>query len=86
MRAPDLVRVRGGWLVKEEAGWRLEVRPLLQLFRLVEVPADSPMEVGRFWCYATFEAAVLAAAAWSVAADSQPVGWVRSGGARLSAP
>jgi len=79
---PDLVRVApGAWQVKVEAGWRIEVRRL-RLFRVVEVPLKDPRAIGRFWCYTSFEAAVLAAAAWDGSATTEPVGWSRRGGAR----
>lgn len=78
---PDLVRIPGGYLIKRQSGFELQVRPR-QLFRLVEVPEDEPRAIGRFWCYATFEAAVLAGAAWEMGSDTEPVGWLRRGGAR----
>lgn len=71
----------GRWRVKQLDGWSVEVRRL-RLYRVVEVPDDDPRTIGRYWCYVTFEAAVLAALAWDVQADTAPVGWLRSGGAR----
>ena len=79
---PALELVRGGYRIKTEDAHHLEVRPMLRLFRLVEVPVSEPRDAERFWCYASFEAAVLAGAAWAVDADSEPVGWIRRGGAR----
>lgn len=78
----DLQRVSGGYLVKVGDGYRLQVHPQ-RLFRLVEVPEAEPRVTARFWCYTTFEAAVLAGLAWEMSADSDPVGWVRRGGARV---
>ena len=78
----ELERVPGGYRVKTEAGWHLDVRPLLRLFRLIEVSGERAIYTGRFWCYSSFEAAVLAAAVWEVSADTSPVGWLKSGGAR----
>lgn len=80
---PLFEQVPGGYRVKTEDDHHLEIRPQLRLFRLVEVPVDEPRAIGRFWCYPTFEAAGLAALAWEVDAGSAPVGWVRSGGARV---
>jgi len=78
----SLTRCHNGYLVKTEAGYQLQVWPR-RLFRLVEVPERDVRAFGRFWCYMSFEAAVLAGLAWAVSADSEPVGWVRRGGARL---
>ena len=78
----ELTRVPGGYRVKTEADVHLDVRPLVRLFRLAEVPVAEPRETWRYWCYTTFEAAVLAANVWAVSADSEPVGSVRAGGAR----
>lgn len=75
-------RVRGGYRVKTEDGYHLDIRPMLRLFRLVEVPVSEPRDTARYWCYQSFEAAALAGMAWQVSADTQPVGHVRSGGAR----
>lgn len=74
-------RIPGGYRLKTEGGHHLDVRPQ-RLFRLVEVPTHEPREQGRFWCYATFEAAVLAGMVWAVSEDTEPVGHLRSGGAR----
>ena len=59
---PPLERVPGGWRVKSAGNWQIHVRRL-RLHRIVEVPDDEPRTIGRYWCYVTFEAAVLAAAA-----------------------
>ena len=72
----------GGMLVKTESGVHLVVRQLSRLFRLAEVPEADPRATWRFWCYPTFEAAVLAAAVWAPLPDTEPVGWLRRGGAR----
>jgi len=80
--APELTRLPDGWLVKVVDGWQLQVRRR-RLYRLVEVPEANLMDQGRFWCYTSFEAAVLAAAAWDASPDTEPVGWLRRGGARL---
>lgn len=81
-RMPQLELVSQGWRIKTMNGYHLEVRPL-RLPRLIEVPEHEPRSQGRFWCYSTFEAAVLAGAAWDIDEDTEPVGWVRSGGARV---
>lgn len=81
MLTPELERVEGGWVVQRGDGHALHVRPM-RLFRLVEVPDAEPRATGRFWCYLTFEAAVLAGAAWDISPDTEPDGFVRSGGAR----
>ena len=79
----DLTRVSMGWRVKSQDGVHLDVRPMLRgMFRLAEVPVADERDLGRYWCFASFEAAVLAAMAWDVTEDTAPVGWVRSGGAR----
>jgi hypothetical protein len=78
----NLEPVAGGFRLKTQDGHHLEVRPQLRLFRLREVPVVEPRDVARFWCYSTFEAAVLAGAAWEVCAETEPVGWIRRGGAR----
>lgn len=75
-----LERVVGGYRVKTQAGMILEVRPMLRLFRLVELSVDHPRDIGRYWCYVSFEAAVLAGAAWDVDAATEPVGFIKSGG------
>lgn len=74
-------QIPGGYRLKTGDGHHLDVRPR-RLHRLIEVPVDEPRAQGRFWCYATFEAAVLAGMAWEISADSEPVGFLRSGGAR----
>jgi hypothetical protein len=78
---PELVKISGGWIVKTAAGYQVQVRPQY-LFRLVEVPVDDLRAIGRFWCYATFEGAVLEGIAWEVDPDTAPVGFIKSGGAR----
>jgi len=78
---PRLTPLPGGWLVKSVGGWQIQVRRL-RLFRVVEVPEIDTRDAGRYWCYVTFEAAVLAAAAWDGGPDTEPVGWLRKGGAR----
>lgn len=67
--------------VKREDGHILVVRPLWSnVARLYEIPESDPHAVGRFWCYRTVVAAVLAAKAWEVSADTEPVGWFDRGG------
>lgn len=79
---PELTRIRAGYRVKTQAGVHLDVRPLMRLFRLVEVPVARTRDVGRYWCYESFEAAVLAGAAWDVDVTTEPVGFIKSGGSR----
>ena len=76
-----MTAIRGGWRVKTVDGWEIQVRQL-RLFRIIEVPVADRRTIGRFWCYDTFEAAVLAAAAWDGSPASEPVGYLRRGGAR----
>lgn len=71
--------------VKEQAGYYVEVIPQLVNWRVHIVKVDGgPMAWShRFWCYEgrgtdTFVAATLAAHAWEVAEDTEPVGWVKS--------
>lgn len=78
---PALDKVPGGWRVKVVDGWQIQVRRL-RLFRVVEVPEAETRAIGRYWCFASFEAAVLAASIWDGAHDTEPVGWLRRGGAR----
>ena len=78
-------QIPGGYRLKTEGGHHLDVRPQ-RLFRLVEVPVDEPRAIGRFWCYTTFEAAVLAGMAWEVSGETEPVGHLRAGGARPRRP
>lgn len=80
--SPTFERINGAYRIKTEAGWHIDAKPLSRLFRLVELREDSVFDQGRYWCYTSFEAAALAAMAWSVSEDTEPVGWVRSGGAR----
>lgn len=80
---PELTVVDGGWRVRTEGEWHIDVRPMLRMFRLVEVSVDDHRKVGRYWCFTSFEAAALAAAVWEVGPDTEPVGWIRSGGARV---
>lgn len=74
-------QIPGGWRLKTADGHHLDVRPQ-RLARLVEVPVDEPRAVGRFWCYPTVAAAVLAGEIWDISEDTEPVGFIRSGGAR----
>lgn len=69
-------------IVKTGAGYQVRVRPMRWRHRVEEVPLSEPRDVHRYWCYDSPEAAVLAARVWDVSADSEPVGWVRRGGAR----
>ena len=79
---PELTVVDGGWRVRTEGEWHIDVRPMLRMFRLVEVSVDDHRRVGRYWCFTSFEAAVLAALPWDASGGDEPVGWVRKGGAR----
>lgn len=79
----DLQRVPMGWRVKTEDAVHLDVRPMMRgMFRLAEIPVKDERDLGRYWCFTSFEAAVLAAMVWEVTPDTAPVGWLRSGGAR----
>lgn len=79
----QLQRVSGGWRVKTEDGVHLDVRPMLHgRFRLAEVPQSDERNLWRYWCYSSFEAAVLGALVWPVSPVSEPVGYLRKGGAR----
>jgi len=78
-----MVWVGDNYLVKVVAGYQIQVRPQ-RFFRVVEVPEADTRTQGRFWCYLSFEAAVLAAAIWDGSPNTEPVGFTRSGGARLS--
>lgn len=75
-------QIPGGWRIKTQDDHHLDLL-VQRLYRLVEVPVVEPRAFGRFWCYTTLEAAVLAAEAWEVSADTEPVGFLRSGGARI---
>ena len=79
---PTLTRVRHGYRVKTQDAHHLDVRPMFAQFRLVEIPVAEERDLARYWCYVSFEAAVLAALVWEVSADTVPVGWTRAGGAR----
>lgn len=81
-RIPKLAKTHLGYEIKTENGRILAVRPQMRLHRLVEIPETQTFDIERFWCYSTFEAAVLAALAWEVSPDTEPVGYTRSGGAR----
>lgn len=72
----------GGYLVKSADGVHLVVRPMLQRFRLAEIPQHEPRGLWRYWCYTSLPAATLAAAAWEVDAGTEPVGWFARGGVR----
>lgn len=76
-------RIPGGWRLKTEDGHHLHVL-VQRLYRLAEVPVAEPRDQGRFWCYTTLEAAVLAGMAWDISVDTEPAGFVRGGGARTS--
>jgi len=79
----DLQKTSNGWLVKTEDEYQLCVRPMLRgMFRLSEIPVEDERDLGRYWCFPSFEAAVLAAMVWDVSEDTAPVGWLRDGGAR----
>lgn len=71
--------------VKTVDGYHIEVIPAIYNFRIHTVPVDGgPLAwTERYWCYAgrgpdTFVAAILAAHAWDGAADTEPVGWIKS--------
>jgi hypothetical protein len=66
--------------IKAEAGYVLTVRPMRYAHRLQEEPEGGGR--GRYWCFDTGEAAILAARAWRVGSESEPVGWLWKGGAR----
>lgn len=80
--SPEPKIIQGGWHIKTENGYHLVICPR-RLARLVEIPVADTRDMGRFWCYASFEAAALAAAVWEIDPDTEPVGWIRSGGARV---
>lgn len=80
--SPDPKVIQGGLHVKTENGYHLVIY-LRRLARLAEIPVADIRGIGRFWCYPSLEAAVLAAAVWEVDPDTEPVGWIRSGGARV---
>lgn len=82
MTAPQLARVRGGYRVKTEDGYHLDIRPMIGFFRLIEVSEENMHTIGRYWCFVSFEAAALAGAAWVMDSGTEPVGWFRHGGAR----
>lgn len=74
-----VVVVVDGEQVRTDDGWEVVVRPMASgRFRVLERRAR--FELGRWWCYDTFAAAVLAVAAWDGA--GVPVGWSRKGGGR----
>lgn len=75
-------RINGAYRVKTEDGWHIDIKPLMRAFRLLELREGTLFDMGRYWCYPTFEAAALAAMAWDVSKDTAPVGWFRHGGAR----
>lgn len=73
---------RTDFVVKEQNGWRLTLRPMERGLQRLE---ESPLEghgMGRYWCYETHTAAVLAAIVWEVDPHTEPVGWVSRGGVR----
>lgn len=87
---PELQHINPGqcgerWRVKTVGGWHIEVLPMLLNWRVHTIAVDAG-PIGwshRYWCYAgrgqaTFVAAVLAAAAWDGADDTEPAGWVKS--------
>lgn len=81
------------WRVKTTARHYIEVIPMAFNFRLHTVRTDGgPWAWSeRYWCYegrgpGTFLAAVLAAAAWDGADDSEPVGWLKSWDERYRYP
>lgn len=79
----DLQKVGTGWRVKTEDEHHLDVRPMMRgMFRLSEIPVRDERDLARYWCFPSFEAAVLAAMVWDVSEDTAPVGWIRNGGAR----
>lgn len=75
-----------GWRVKEAGGYLIEVMPMLSSWRLHTIPKNGgPWAWSeRYWCYQgtgllSFTRAVLAAAAWDGADDTEPPGWNRNG-------
>lgn len=71
--------------VKEQAGYFVEVIPMLVNWRLhiVKVDGGELAWSHRHWCYdglgrTAFTAAVLAAHAWDVADETEPQGWIKS--------
>ena len=71
--------------IKTVGDYHIEVIPMAVNFRIRTVRVDGGKYAWseRYWCYAgrgrdSFVAAVLAAAAWDGAPDTEPVGWVKS--------
>lgn len=62
----------------------IEVIPMLYNDRIIWAPKRNPLFVDRFWCYERGAAAVLAALVWDGAADTEPVGWIKSWDQRYS--
>lgn len=65
-----------GKVLKRDGDWTLTLRPITGGHRLQEFDGAKP---ARYWCYATPEAAVLAARLWTPAGEM--VGWFWEGGA-----
>jgi hypothetical protein len=81
--ALDLTPVDGGLRVKETETHYIDVLRMIYNWRIARTPKDSPMTYDRGWCYAgTGDAAlwraVLAAAAWDGADDTEPEGWSKN--------
>jgi hypothetical protein len=87
--AIELTPIYGGYRVKETETHYIDVLSMLVNYRIVRTPKASPQEYDRGWCYqgrgeATFVAAVLAAARWDGADDTEPEGYSKR--ALLEAP
>jgi hypothetical protein len=75
-----LVPCDGGYRIKETATHYVDVIRMIYNWRIARVPKACPMTYDRGWCYAgkgpdSFARAVLAAAAWDGADDTEPGGW-----------
>ncbi|WP_394621320.1 hypothetical protein JNUCC0626_20145 [Lentzea sp. JNUCC 0626] len=73
-----------GLRVKQVGPHFIDVVRMAFNWRIVETYVANPLYYARYWCYAgtahgTFLAAVLAAAVWDGAADTEPLSWNKNG-------
>ena len=83
MIALQLTATDGGVRVKETGTHYIDVIRMIYNWRIARTPKSDPMCYDRGWCYAgtdygSFTRAVLAAAEWDGADDTEPEGWSKN--------
>lgn len=76
--------IEGGWRIKRSGAHYVDVMRAAYGYRVVTTPTNCPMVYDRHWLYAGtdshgFTAAVVAAAMWDGAGDTEPEGWNKNG-------